>query len=147
MDAENQVEDFVADAAENTSASEPPPERPVLLNRQERRRQRIDDYHDEGLDRPVAGEACLTSVCADLHGIASVIGPVLNQSLTESPPTLETIGELEPTLNSYLRVTRQLERLTHFEARMAAARTHADETKLQLQLLALQGHLNDGAGP
>jgi hypothetical protein len=147
MDAETQVEDVFADPAVNTSMAEPPPECPALLDRQELRRKRIDDYRDEGLARPVAGEACLTSVSADLHGIASGIGQVINQSLTDGPLTLETVGQLEPTLSSFLRVTRQLDRLMQFEAKLVAARTHADEMKLQIPLLAMQGHLNNATGP
>ena len=147
MDAENQVEDIFADAAVNTSASEPPPERPVLLDRQELRRKRIDDNRDEGLALPVAGEACLTGVSADLFDITSGIGEVIKQSLADGPPTLETVGQLEPALNSYLRGMRQLDRLLQFKAKMIAARTHAEEMKLQLHVLALQGHLNDAAGP
>jgi hypothetical protein len=146
MDSENQVEDFVADAAVNASASEPVPKPPASLDRQAFRRKRIDDYRDEGLSRPIAGEACLTSVSADLHGIASGIGQALNESLTETTPTLETIDKLEPTLNNYLRVTRQLERLTQFEAKMVARRRYDEEMKMKLQLLALQDHLQDSAG-
>jgi hypothetical protein len=147
MDAENQVEDFVTDATVNTSASEPPPEHPAVLDRQELRRKRIDDYRDEGLALPVAGEACVAVVKADLFDITSGLGEVIRQSLAEGPPTLETVGQLEPALNSYYRGTRQLDRLLQFAAKLAAARTRADETKLQLQLLALKGPLNDAAGP
>ena len=71
---------------------------------------------------------------------------MIKQSLADGPPTLETVGQLEPALNSYLRGMRQLDRLLQFKAKMIAARTHAEEMKLQLQVLALQGHLNDAAG-
>ena len=145
MDAEHQVEDIFADAAVNTSSSEPPPEPPALLDRQELRRKRIDDYRDEGLALPVAGDACLTSVSADLFDITSGIGAVIKQSLADGPPTLETVGQLEPALNSYLRGMRQLDRLLQFAARVVATRTHADDTKLQLQELAFLSELNDAA--
>ncbi len=101
MDAGEQTEDFVGDAVVNASASDPPTKCPV--DRKELRRKRIDDYRDEGLARPLSGEACVTAVNADLFEITSGIGEVIKQTLADGLPTMEIIGELEPAFNSYLR--------------------------------------------
>jgi hypothetical protein len=145
METENNNETSAADAAVNTSPSEPPAS-PTVLDREELRRKRSADYLDAGLVRDYAPLAIVAAVATDVFDITSEIGAVIKQSLTESPPTLETVGRIEPTLDSYYRGVKQLERLMQFEARTVAERTRAENMKMKLQLLALQDHLRDAAG-
>jgi hypothetical protein len=146
MEAENNNETSAADAAVNTSPSESPPASPTMLDREELRRKRSADYLDAGLVRDYAPLALVAAVATDVFDITSGIGAVIKQSLTESPPTLETVGRLEPALGGYYRGVKQLERLMQFEARTVAERTRAENMKMKLQLLALQDHLRDTAG-
>jgi hypothetical protein len=145
MEAENNNETSAADAAVNTSPSEPPAS-PTLPDREELRRKRSGDYLDAGLGREYAPLALVAAVATDVFDITSGIGVVIKQSLTESPPTLETVGRLEPALGGYYRGVKQFERLMQFEARTVAERARAENLKMKLQLLALQDHLRDPSG-
>ena len=78
-----------------------------------------------GLAKTDALEACLSAVNADLIYIAFEMGSEIKQSYSAQSTTMNKMRKVETILDAYLRVTRQMDRLTQLELR-AAARKQAD---------------------
>jgi hypothetical protein len=110
---------------------------PLTPQQKAARRRAIERHECAGLERSDATLACLTFVESDLLSVASDIGDVLRQKLSE-PATPEVLQHLEPTLASYARVTKELERFLKFKANLERAEKRHADLKADVLRMALK---------
>jgi hypothetical protein len=95
----------------------------------EQRKRRADEYERQGLQYPNAFDACLAAIQADQIRIGFALGEAVKKELGRGNVAPETLGQLEPSLNMYLRVTRQIERYRQLEIRHAEVQREARKTQ------------------
>ena len=82
------------------------------------REQRIADYVAESLAQEDAMEANLGVVNADLMLLAHRFRHVLEEAMQQPPETLAEMAELMPGVDSYLRVVKQVDRLSQLAVKL-----------------------------
>ncbi len=137
MEANDIPEGQMPAASANENSPESPPDVEVSTHGRDARRKRIADYEAAGLAKPDPGDACLAIINTDLIGLASDLADAIKESLTEGQTKADSVRRIEPALNNYLKVTRQVERFMQLEVRAAEARKQAAKVQEQLQMLAL----------
>jgi hypothetical protein len=90
-------------------------------DRADTRLQRIIDYSEEALAKSDALEANLGSVITDLLLIARRYSLELKEVLNTDPSAPEELELIEPSLDQYLRVTKQLDRFTQLVVKLERA--------------------------
>lgn len=86
---------------------------------------RLRDYLRESLLQASATVAALASVNHGMIQIARKLEAALRDALSEEPLTLEQASAIEPMLNTYLRMTREIERYAQTQMRAAAPRENS----------------------
>jgi hypothetical protein len=81
------------------------------------RQKRVDQFEEERLNDPDHNVACLGAVRADLFRMSLPLGYALQQLLADAQSMPEIIVDLENSMNLYLRLTKQNERLYQLELR------------------------------
>jgi hypothetical protein len=82
------------------------------------RRQKITDYVGESLKKSDLLEANLGAVNGDLMSLASRFRGALEEVLERSPESLAEMAEFMPTIDVYLRVTKQVERYSQLALKL-----------------------------
>jgi hypothetical protein len=95
------------------------------------RERRVDQYEREELEKPEAFQACLGAIQCDLIRVGFALGDKVKQLLRSAQATPDEIREIEPPLNFYLRVTRQIERYRQLEIRQVELQQNADATLIR----------------
>jgi hypothetical protein len=98
---------------------------------------RILDYQAQSLAKPDALEACIGSSNGTLMQMACRLAEVLKEGMVGL--NIENFSRVQPVLESYLRVNRQVDRLSHREAELIEARRKADEEQPSLRAAPLCG--------
>ena len=87
------------------------------------REQRIADYVAESLANDDPFEANLGVVNADLMLLAHRFRHVLEGAMQQSPETLADMAECMPGVDSYLKVVKQIDRLSQLKVKLRATRS------------------------
>jgi hypothetical protein len=77
--------------------------------------QRIQDLLAEALELPNALQANLRACSSDLLLLAQRFRQAMNVAFGEGSDPLVTLERLRPAIDAYLRITRQIDRLTQLE--------------------------------
>jgi hypothetical protein len=104
---------------------------------------RILDYEAESLAKPVALEACVGLSNGMLMQMGCRLADVINAA-TEGL-NIENFSRVQPMMDTYLRVMRQVDRYSHLEAELTESRRKAEETKPSVQPTALRGFSKNAA--
>jgi hypothetical protein len=145
METEGTNDPAAVGAATEGSQSDVFAETSFSADPHERRRKRLEEYEVAALQKRDPDDAVLAIQTGDLAVIGSALGENIKQQLSQGA-NAELVRELEPTLASYLRVCRQLDRLWHLEMRVGHARRQSAELQESLALLKRQGGLHDSVG-
>jgi hypothetical protein len=86
---------------------------------------RLRDYLRESLLQASATVAALASVNHGMFQIARKLEAAIRDALSEEPLTLEQTSEIQPMLNTYLRMVREIERYAQTQMRAAAPRENS----------------------
>ena len=89
---------------------------------QETRLKRVLDYQADVLKKESHLEAVLGTVNAGLMGVTIRMDEFIEQALAANPKTIDRVEKLLPSIQTYLQATRQIDRLTQVESRVAASR-------------------------
>lgn len=96
---------------------------------QENRLRRVLDYQAAVLQKKDHLEAVLGTVNAGLVGVTIQLDEFIEGALAASPKTVERVQKLLPSIQTYLQATRQIDRLTQVELRIAASRKGKSASK------------------
>lgn len=88
------------------------------------RLQRVADYQSGAAARPDPLEANLGLINGGLMRIGLAIDEAVTRALAKTPITIEQLDRMRPTIEMYLRITRQVDRFAQLElkCRVATAR-------------------------
>jgi len=92
-----------------------------------KRLKKVDDLLRESLDKVDTLEANLGVVSADLMRMACRLTVAIEESLGKK--SLEHIDKLVPTIDAYLRIARQIDRLAMLDHRLTSSRTSTTPPK------------------
>lgn len=87
------------------------------------RAERIRQYASEALRRVDALDANLGAVNADLLNMAYWLKQAIQQAMQAGPEAWMECEELLPAIESFLKVTKQIERFAKLETRRGASKT------------------------
>ena len=93
------------------------------------RLQRIMDYLREALARDSALEANLGAVNSDLLMMGYRLKQAIDEAMAATPAALEQFQRLMPAIDSYLRLTKQIDRLAQLSLRLASPREAAQAAR------------------
>lgn len=93
------------------------------------REQRINDYLNASLAKADAFEANVGVVNADLMRLARRLEQVLADVLDEPVETLGEIVEVMPGIDSYLRVTKQIDRFSQLSIKLKRSEDNGSNGK------------------
>lgn len=79
------------------------------------RLQRVADYQSDAAALPDPLRANLGLMNAGLMRIGQAIDEAVDQALRDGPTTIEQLDRLRPTIEMYLRITRQVDRFAQLE--------------------------------
>ena len=91
------------------------------------RLEKVDDHLRESLDKTDTLEANLGVVSADLMRMACRLTVAIEESLGKR--SLEHIDKLVPTIDAYLRIARQIDRLAMLDRRLTSSRAPTTPAK------------------
>lgn len=111
MEEEQQVTDA-------TQAEEDSPEHPDVPAARE---QRIADYLTQSLEVGDPFEANVGMVNADLMFLVHRYQQALGGALEEPPEDLAELAEITPSVDSYLRLVKQMDRISQLAMKLKAA--------------------------
>ncbi len=101
----------------------PAADNPIRVPKQLRTRlKRVQDYQSQALAKTNALEANLGSVNSGLMGISLQLDHAIRKTLDASPDMIERVQKLLPTIETHLKVARQIDRFTQLELQMSASR-------------------------
>lgn len=92
-----------------------------------KRLEKVDDHLRESLDKADSLEANLGVVSADLMRMACRLTVAIEESLGKR--SLEQIDKLVPTIDAYLRIARQIDRLAMLDRRLTSSRAPTTPAK------------------
>jgi hypothetical protein len=92
---------------------------------------RVDEYETKGLVKSDPFDACLTAVQAGQLRIGFELGDTVRQLMSESELNAETIHQIAPSLDIYLRLNRQIERFRQLELRQAQSQQEVETAQQQ----------------
>jgi hypothetical protein len=141
MDADQTFDDQVIDEPPGQSMLDMA--EPVLGR--DARLLRLEEYELDGLEKDNPLEATLTFVNADMMNLAILMGGVLKDSLSVAPATTDSFRQIEPSLNMYLRVTRQIDRFAHLEYQLTTAQHLAQDAKKGSQSTEMLAHMQQAS--
>ena len=93
-----------------------------LADRHDARLSRVLDYQTSSLQKEDALEANLGSINSGLMRVALWLDETIEQAMGSGPPNVERLARILPTIDTHLRVTRQVDRFAQIELRAAEAR-------------------------
>ena len=102
---------------------------------QEARLKRVIDYQADALKKENSLEAVLGTINAGLMGVTIRMEEFIEQALAANPKTIDRVHRLLPGIQIYLQATRQIDRLTQVELRVAASRKSKSAEPRQLRRL------------
>jgi hypothetical protein len=126
-----------ADHELNACLSNAAPDEPLKEVTTDLRLARILDYEAESLAKPVALEACVGLSNGTLMQIGCRLADVINA--TTAGLNIENFSRVQPMMDTYLRVMRQVDRYSHLAAELTESRRKAEEKKPLVQATALRG--------
>ena len=127
---EERVEQHVAaDGAQGEGRPAPGAAAPPAGDGADRRLQRIMDYLREALARESALEANLGAVNSDLLIMGYRLKQAIDEAMAATPAALEQFQRLMPAIDSYLRLTKQIDRLAQLSLRLASPREAAQAAR------------------
>lgn len=85
------------------------------------REQRIADYVTQSLEISDPFQANVGVVNADLMMFANCYRQVLGEALKEPPDDLAELAEITPSVDSYLRLVKQMDRVSQLAMKLKAA--------------------------
>lgn len=85
------------------------------------REQRIADYVTQSLEVSDPFEANVGVVNADLMMFANCYRQVLGEALKQPPEDLAGLAEITPSVDSYLRLVKQMDRVSQLAMKLKAA--------------------------
>lgn len=91
------------------------PEVPTVQGTTAVRLQRVADYQSDAAALPDPLRANLALMNAGLLRIGQAIDEAVDQALRDGPTTIEQLDRLRPTIEMYLRITRQVDRFAQLE--------------------------------
>ena len=121
------------DSNHTESAAAPPVSQqaviPSMSDAHEARLRCVLDYQHNSLAKPNALEANLGSINSGLLRICICLDEAIVQATENGPCTVERVQNMLPAIDTYLRVTRQIDRFANLEARINEARRpkHGDD--------------------
>ena len=83
-----------------------------------RRLERIRQYLVESLEQEDAWRACVGPVVSDLLEMCLNLKVGIDKEMKQAGSFVSVLANLEPALNTYLRIIRQLERLVKLDGRI-----------------------------
>ena len=93
------------------------------------RRQRIQQYIAEGLQKTDTGEALIQAFNGDLMSFATTISEGMQSLVPEGPVSLENLEPLLPAGAAFTRTTRQIANYTNVLLRLEDRRTNRQAGK------------------
>ena len=93
-----------------------------------RRLEKIRQYLVESLDQEDAWRGCVGPIVCDLLEMCQKLKACIDEELMQAGSFLGALASLEPAFNTYLRIVRQIERLSKVDQRirgLAAAQSRA----------------------
>jgi hypothetical protein len=102
---------------------------------------RLGDYERAGLQKCDPFEACLSAVTAGLMRMPFTLGATVQEMLAAEKVTGASLKRVEPALNNYLRLARQIDRFAQFSVRADESRNKAAKQ----QKISKQNPLNSMA--
>jgi hypothetical protein len=99
---------------------------------------RIEEYRTDSLLKPHNLQACLGATTAGLLKLGHYLELRIIRALETAPDAAGRIPQIMPTLETHLRLTRQIDRYAQMELRVEEAQQREDEIKAKLQLASRQ---------
>lgn len=96
------------------------PRDPASGDEVDRRLQRIRDYLDEALAKDNALAANLGAAASDLMLLGYQLKQAIDAALAEAPVALDRFEQLLPAIDYYLRINKQVDRMTQLDLRLAS---------------------------
>jgi len=127
-----------ADQALNDCLSDAPADEQLDAATPDIRLARILDYQAQSLAKPDPLEACLGSSNGSLMEIGCRLAEVINAGMVGLD--MAKLPQVQPALDTYLRVLRQVDRFAQLEAKFTESRRQAEEEQPPLQPTALRGY-------
>ena len=127
-DVQNQIEEPKPAETESSDVSTGRPGIRVSQH-QENRLKRVLDYQAEVLTKESHLEAVLGTINAGLMGVTIRMDEFIERVLAANPKTIDRVQKLLPSIQTYLQVTRQIDRLTQVELKVAASRKSKSAAK------------------
>ena len=90
-----------------------------------RRLERIDQYQTDALARPNSLAATVGSGDSGLMGVTLRLEQGIIQRLDGAPDAVEAAKRMEPTMNMFLRLTRQIDRNANLEQQLTSQKAAA----------------------
>lgn len=103
----------------------------AVTDARKRRQKLIAEYEATAPTKSDALQRNLTLVTADLLGFASVLAMAIKESLPEGAITLKDLQRVQPVMNEYLRLTRQVDRNAQFEVRLEMAKANGGRRRTE----------------
>ena len=97
------------------TAGETQPNEEMLAKR---RLEKIRQYLVESLDQEDAWRGCVGPIVCDLLEMCQKLKACLDEELGQAGSFLGALASLEPAFNTYLRIVRQVERLSKLDYRI-----------------------------
>jgi hypothetical protein len=141
MNSDQTPESKAADQQLNACLSSAAPNEPLVEVTPDLEQRRILDYQAESLGKPDAREACLGSSNGSLMQIGCHLAEVIKEGMVGL--NIANFSRVQPALESYMRVTRQIDRYLHLEVAITESRRRSEEAKLSLQPAPLRGFPQD----
>ena len=83
-----------------------------------RRLERIQQYLIESLDQEDAWRGCVGPIVCDLLEMCQTLKSCIDEELKQANSFVGAIASLEPAFNAYLKMVRQVERLSKLDYRI-----------------------------
>ena len=93
------------------------------------RKRRIREYLNESLKEPNPLSANLGAEASNLMSLGQQLHEAIEQRMSNSEDLLRDLEKMNPAVETYLKVTRQWDRLIQLSHRMSAGTKNSDSTK------------------
>lgn len=84
------------------------------------RAQRIEEYREQAMTDPDPLSANFAIVSSEMFGFLAELGPMVSRALREAPDARESLPEVAPAMDAYLRMAKQINGFEQTRLRLAA---------------------------
>jgi hypothetical protein len=90
---------------------------------------RVDDYRAAALTNPSPFEAVISAANSDLLELLARLAEAIRKASGDSALTLEALPAYEPTLDTYLRVAKQIAQFSHLQELLSRTEKSARQNR------------------